>query len=278
MKRGAWALPAVLIMNVSCNHLFYHPDDAVHATPAAMSLPYDDLAIKTADGVTLSAWHIKPPAEKRRRVTVVQFHGNAENMTTHFMYVAWLAPLGFDVVTFDYRGYGKSEGTPDRAGTVRDGQAVLHYVKGDAELGSGRVYVLGQSLGGAVSTVAIATDPQLQQAGAIAGLALDSTFASYRGMARGALARPWLTWPLQWPLSFLVTDELSPIDYVGKLTMPVMAWHSKDDPVVPYDQGEKLFAAFTGEKKWVPLTGETHTAAFVDPKSPNRQLLVDFLK
>lgn len=251
----------------------------MHATPAALKLSFVEFTIAADDGVSLSAWHIKPPPDKRLGRTLVQFHGNAENMTNHFMFVAWLVPLGYDVVTFDYRGYGQSAGSPDRQGTVRDGQAILRYVKQSVELGSQPLYVLGQSLGGAVAVVAIATDPLLRQAGAIAGLALDSTFASYRGMAQGALARPWLTWPLQWPLSFLVTDELSPRDYIGELKLPIMAWHATDDPIVPYRQGEALFAAATSPTKtWIAIPGESHTVAFIEPKMPYRQQLIDFMK
>jgi fermentation-respiration switch protein FrsA (DUF1100 family) len=274
---GAW-LGLTLLM-VNCNHLFYYPDAQTHYTPAELEITYDELTIPSSDGVQLAAWHMKPPAARRLGRTLVQFHGNAQNMTTHFMYVAWLVPLGFDVVTFDYRGYGRSTGDAERAGTVSDGQAVLKYVRAHPELGKGRVFALGQSLGGAIAVVAIATDPALNDPQSVSGLAVDSTFASYRGMARAALAGSWLTWPLQYPLSYLISNELSPVDYVSRLKMPFIAWHADGDPVVNVGQGKALFAAAPeANKRWIDVGGASHTAAFADEKSPHRAELVEFLK
>jgi hypothetical protein len=110
------------------------------------------------------------------------------------------------------------------------------------------------------------------------GLILDSAFASYRSLARSKLAGVWLTWPLQWPLSYLVTDEFSPIDAIAQLRVPLLMIHGDRDPVVPLAEGQQLFSAYPHQpKEWWLVPGGGHTAAFGDEASPYRPRLVQWL-
>jgi fermentation-respiration switch protein FrsA (DUF1100 family) len=279
--KNFFVLMAFSLLMQSCNHLFYHPHQRIYHTPDELDVQYSDLMISSLDGVALNVWWLKAKespvddASVKIPTTVLQFHGNAENMSTHFTSVAWLTMAGVDVVTFDYRGYGRSEGvSPDRQGLLNDGRAVLRWIKSHPVLGRSRLIIVGQSLGSAVAVVSLAQSPDVK----ISGLVIDSGFSSYRTIARSKLAHFWLTWPLQVPLSYLITDELSPIDFIEKLTMPVLFTHSKYDPVVPYALGQHLFSASKSlQKSFWDLTGTGHTAAFSQPGSPYRPKLVDWI-
>lgn len=257
----------------ACNSLFYYPDHETYLTPDKEDIPFAAATVTSADGTRLAVWHLHALGRSQNAV-VVQFHGNAQNMSAHVTYVAWLADYGFDVVTFDYRGYGGSAGTPDRTGVVADGQAVLAWVNAQPALRGKDVFLLGQSLGGAIAVpVAVRTPPFR-----LKGVIVESTFDSYRGVARGMLGNFWLTWPLQWPLSFLVTDSLSPLDDAPALQIPFLGIHGTNDRVVPIKYGANLYAACAAADKefWaVPRGG--HLAAFGDDDSPWRERLVQWL-
>jgi fermentation-respiration switch protein FrsA (DUF1100 family) len=255
-----------------CNHLFYHPDDRVYLTPDKLNLSYTEHRLPVG-GEELALWHM-PPSAPDQKVVVVHFHGNGQNMTSHFMYTGWMTKAGFDVVTFDYEGYGRSTGKPTRAGLVTDGLAVLDWVARQPSLKGKRIVVFGQSLGGAVAVPVTA----LWQNGLVSLLVVESTFDSYRRIARGVLSSFWLSWPLQWPLSFLVSDGYSPDEYVGRLTMPFLVIHGEGDRVVPFAFGQALFEqARMRDKAFWKLDDSRHTSAFADDDSVYRERFVRYV-
>lgn len=263
------------ILSSGCNSLFYHPDSREFVTPDKVEVVYDEYKVKTADQVSIALWHMKPKTPPGKAV-VVQFHGNAENMSSHFLSAVWLTAVGFHVVSFDYRGYGKSDPVnPNRVGCIEDGVAVLKWIEQTGDLKDLPLFVLGQSLGGAVAVPVLAMSKPKR----LKGLILDSTFSSYRTITRSKLAATWLTWPLQWPLSFLVTDDYSPIDSIAAVDAAVLSVHAPADPVVPYELGRELFDAATSQDKvfWdIKLGG--HTAAFGLEESKYRDDLVVWLE
>lgn len=271
-KRGvaAWLTMAFGLITAGCNHLFYYPDPYQRLDPSRVEVAFEELAIPSTDGLTLHGWWLK--TRGTRSGVVLQFHGNAQNMSTHFLFVAWLAKEGFDVVTFDYRGYGRSPGSPDRDGMVADGKAAIDFVVQRAP--DAPLFVVGQSIGGAVALPAV-----IDRQERIAALVLDSTFGTYRGIARDKLGGFWLTWPLQYPLSFLVTDHLRPLDFAARFKRPVVVIHGRKDRIVPFDRGQEVFDAFPGPDKefWVIEDGD-HTEAFAMEADTYREKLRRFLK
>lgn len=271
-----WKSAALLLTSLlsACNGVFYQPVQEDLYDPRRLSLTFSEETIPAEEGVSLAAFWFKPTAKENRKKVIVHFHGNAENMTTHFMYTAWLTQEGFDVLTFDYRGYGRStQVSPTREGLIVDGCAVFHWVEQHPILKDYELYVIGQSLGGTVAISSLAHCPR-----PVAGLVIDSSFSSYRRIARQKLGGFFLTWPLQYPLSFLVTDDWSPIDVVDQLPMKQIYFHSPGDPVVPYELGKELFEKSKAPKQWVDVMIQGHTRAFADPESPYRAELVKFLR
>jgi fermentation-respiration switch protein FrsA (DUF1100 family) len=269
------SLMSIAALTGACNSLFYYPMSEEVMTPEQANIDYVPYTIQTRSKVKLAAWWLKADPSHTKNRLLVQFHGNAENMSTHFKFVAWLPAAGVDVVTFDYRGYGRSDPKPPtQKGLVEDGCAILEWIRRHPELSQRPLYVLGQSLGGAVasSTLAACLDADVK------GLIIDSSFSSYRKTARLVLSRFWLTWPFQYPLSWLITDEEEPMAAMSHLTVPLLAFHSPADPVVPYRVGEELFAASaSADKEFVAVSIKGHTTAFATPDSPYKDKLLQFI-
>ncbi|HON78637.1 MAG TPA: alpha/beta hydrolase, partial [Spirochaetota bacterium] len=120
------ALLFTIGMCLSCQAgIVYHPVKKLRATPAAIKLPYEDLYLTTSDDITIHGWWV--PA-KHEKGTVLFCHGNAGNISHRLGTVKILNAMDLNVLIFDYRGFGKSEGSPSEKGTYRDAEAAWRYV------------------------------------------------------------------------------------------------------------------------------------------------------
>jgi fermentation-respiration switch protein FrsA (DUF1100 family) len=272
---GALALIMVILLLLlpsgCANGMFYYPDRVDYGSPAQYGRKYENVTFTSGDGTKLHGWFL--PAEGAARGTVIHFHGNAQNISSHVAFVEWLPAEGFNVFTFDYRGYGASEGKPKRRGTIEDGVAAIEYVKGRPDVNPQRLLVLGQSLGGAV---AISTLGSHKFEG-VRAVAIDSAFSSYRGAARDALSHaPIIGW-FRWPIVFVaISGGYDPEDVVAKISpTPLLLVHGTADRVVASRHSERLFECAGVPKNLILLDGAQHTQAFTNP-SQMRETLVEF--
>jgi fermentation-respiration switch protein FrsA (DUF1100 family) len=210
------------------NQWFYFPTHDEPATPATWGFKFEEVRFESGDGTPLHGWFIPARAEKAKG-TVVFSHGNAGSLGHHLGFVMWLAEAGYNVLMYDYRGFGKSGGEVDRRGMINDVKAAFQYAVKRADVNVNRLVSYGHSLGGAKSITALAETPVK----GLCAVIIDGTFASYRRMARvvgGQLGES------------LVTDELAPKDFVHKLSpIPLLVVHGARDEVVPLSQGLQLF-------------------------------------
>jgi len=132
----------------SCNSLFFQPSRDLFYTPNQEKLDYEATSFRTSDGEEIQFWKIKPASPSKG--VILHFHGNAENMSTHFRYVSWLAKEGFWVIPHDYRGYGKSTGVPEREKIILDSKLFFDSVFQDPQMKNLPKIAIGQSLGGAL--------------------------------------------------------------------------------------------------------------------------------
>ena len=197
-----------------CGSLFFYPQKQLHDNLVARLFSPEDVYFETPDGLTLHGWFFRAE-NKDARATILVLHGNAENLSTHVNSVLWLIREGFNLFIFDYRGYGKSQGSPSIEGVCLDAEAALKTLLSLPYVDKEQIIVLGQSLGGAIAVYTVANTPYKDR---IAALIIDSAFSSYRGIAREKLAQFFITWPLQYPLSYLVGDSYSPIRWIGKIS------------------------------------------------------------
>lgn len=256
------------------SRLFYYPDHVSYGTPADLGLTYEEVTFPSRDGTRLTGWFV--PAVGPAHGTVIHFHGNAQNMSAHFGFVDWLPAAGFNLFVFDYRGYGKSAGRPDRCGLYEDSLAAIDYVRGRKDLDRNRLVVLGQSLGGAQAIVAVGGGDR----SGIRGVAVESTFFSYREIVRDKIGDIPLLSLLKTPLArLLLDDDLSPADAVGKIApIPILLIYGTADPVIPYAHGTRLFAMAREPKQFWTIDGGDHTEAFAETDSPHRLRLIAFFR
>ncbi|MCX5794552.1 MAG: alpha/beta hydrolase [Elusimicrobia bacterium] len=258
----------------ACTSVFFQPTRRFYVAPEEFKLEYETVRFRSQDGTGLTGLYLHASTAPVRG-TVIQFHGNGENMTSHYAYAAWLAARGYNVFAFDYRGYGASQGIAGMRGAVEDGMAAVDYVMGRPDVDPARVAVWGQSLGGALAIAALGS----RRGPAVRALVLESTFDSYRDMAQDALSRSWLTWPLQWPLSrLLISDRYRPARYVDRLPpCRILVMHSEADQVVPFRLGQRLFSRLPEPKEFWRVERARHLEIFGDYGAVYRPRLTEFL-
>lgn len=259
-------LAIVMLLQAGCSSVFFYPDRTTYITPDRLNLAYDDVFLDTADGETLHGWWLPAEApEGSARGTVYFLHGNAQNISSHLMNVAWLPEKGYNVFLIDYRGYGRSTGAPDIEGTLHDSETGLRWLMTQPKTGEGPVFLLGQSLGGALGIALASEWVQRQEQPPLDGVILDGTFSGFRGIAREKLGNFWLTWPFQIPLSWTITDEYEGVDHIGRISpVPLMVIHSQRDGIIPFHHGQALYDAAKEPKQFLP-TDTPHAATFVIP-------------
>jgi uncharacterized protein len=150
--------------------------------------------------------------------------------------------VGFDVLLFDYRGYGRSSGRPSEQGTYRDARAALACLLEQPNVDAARVFYLGESLGGAVAAdLALKCPPT--------GLVLVSAFTSVREL--GSVHYPLLP-------GSLIPDAYPTVRRIRELSAPLLVLHGDSDEIVPLSQGRALFAAASEPKRMHVLVGVGH--------------------
>lgn len=271
MRRIALLLSLFIALS-GCTGMFFMPMERLVRTPADIDLKYRDVEFHSSDGTLLHGWWL--PAKGTAQGTILFLHGNAENISTHIGSVHWLPEQGYNVFLFDYRGYGRSQGASEIAGVLRDTESAIATALEMTGDGTGQIIVFGQSLGGAIATYAVAHSGHRDR---IKALIVESGFSSYRQIAREKLGSFWLTWPLQYPLSWTVTDRYNPIDAVAAIApIPLLLVYGKEDPIVPLHHGQQLFAAAREPKQLWLMPDGRHITTFAAP--PQRQRLLDYLK
>ena len=253
-----------------CGSLFFYPQKQLYDNPVARLFSPEDIYFKTSDGLTLNGWFFQA-ANTEARATVLVLHGNAQNLSTHVNSVLWLIREGFNLFIFDYRGYGKSQGSPSIKGVHLDAEAALRTLLSMPNTGKEQIIVLGQSIGGAIAVYTVANTPYKDR---IAALVIDSTFSSYRRIAREKLAQVFITWPFQYPLSYLVSDSYSPIKWIRKVSsVPVLIIHGDKDPVVPLHHGQILYDEALDPKEFWETTVPGHVTSFADARVREKLVL-----
>jgi fermentation-respiration switch protein FrsA (DUF1100 family) len=240
--------------------LVYFPDIGreAPATPLAHGLAYDAVKISTDDGETLSAWWV--PAQAMRGA-VLLLHGNAGNIAHRIDYAAMFARLGYATLLVDYRGYGASTGKPSEEGTYRDAAASWRWLTAKG-VRAADIVIYGESLGGGVASWLAKEHPPR-------ALVLASTFTSMPAL--GQQIYPFL--PVRW-LSRFSYDTLARLDDIAA---PVFVAHSRNDEIVPFSHGERLYAAARGQKRFLEMQGG-HNETFVFSRGEWASALGAFLE
>jgi len=229
------------------SRMLYYPNmpgRALTATPADIGLAYQDINLTTEDSIELHGWFI--PGDEPRR-TLLFFHGNAGNISHRLESIGLFHRLGLSVFIFDYRGFGQSTGSPTEQGTYLDAQAAWSYLIRTRALDAGEIIVFGRSLGGAIATwLASRHTPAM--------LILESTFTSVPAIAHRFY--PFL------PTRLLSRFQYNSLEIVKQLACPVLIAHSRDDEIIPFEEGRLLFEAAAEPKQFLEMHGG-HNDGFI---------------
>lgn len=218
----------------------YFPSRTLDATAQALGRPFEEVTLKTSDGLRLHGWFFPADTNSARGgLVVLLFHGNAGNVSHRLPFYSVLLQLGVNVFAFDYRGYGRSEGRPGEEGTYLDAQAAYAWLRARG-FAADRIIALGKSLGGGVASELAVREP-------LGGLILQSTFTSIPDI--GADLFPWL--PVRW----LATIRYDTRSKLPQLKIPVLVMHSRADDIISFRHGEQLFAAANEPKLFWELAG-----------------------
>jgi hypothetical protein len=212
--------------------------------PSDINMAYEDVSIKTSDGLRLHGWFVPAKENPTQAVTFLYFHGNAGNIYNRVDEVELLHDVGGNVLIIDYRGYGISEGSPSEKGIYLDALATFDYVITRKDVAKDRIIAYGVSLGGAAAAELALNRP-------VAGLVLHSTFTSASDMAKKIF-----------PIvpSFLIQTKMDTINKVQKITVPKLIIHAPQDEVAPYWMGKRLFDASAEPKEFLELQGQHNDA------------------
>ena len=214
-------LGLAVLLYLTQRSLMYFPE-TIHITPAQAGLPEATaVALTTADGAHVSAWHVAPRDDKP---VIVFFHGNGGALRNSVPRFRRLISDGIGLVALEYRGYGGNPGTPTERGLIADGNAA--YAFAAARYKIKQIVLWGQSLGSGVAVVIAAEKP-------VGRLILEAPFTSAEAVAA---ERYWYM-----PVSLLMKDQFHSDRRIAKITAPLLILHGVRDQVVPYAMGERMF-------------------------------------
>lgn len=219
--------------------LVFAPDAAAYDTlPQSHGLTHEETDIEVAPGVKIRGWFVPAPGEARG--TVLFFHGNRGNLSSTLDHIQQFASEGFHSFSIDYEGFGESGGSPSEANLYRDAEAAWRWLTETKRVDPQSIVVWGHSLGGGVATWCAS-----QYASRL--VVLENTFTSIPDM--GAFVYPWL------PIRLISHNLFANLERVASIRSPILVASSKNDELIPYAMGQRLFEAANSPKLFVELNG-----------------------
>jgi uncharacterized protein len=267
-----------MIFLTGCGGLFYHPTSYLYSDPHTKNLTFTNEYISTSDNHKVHSWFFNTPVENKEKSLVLFFHGNAQNLSAHYLNFEWLPKAGHDFIIFDYRGYGITPGNPSAKGLHQDALAMINFAKKTYKQNKDKYkkFILyAQSLGSIVALRALA---DIEDHQFIDLLVLDSPFDSYLEIAQEKVAANLITIPF-YPLTYLLfSDEMAPKKFISSFKIPTLVIHSINDPIVPYKLGRKLYNTLETTKWFWKLESPGHTDIFFVEKGKYRKKFLDFIE
>ncbi len=233
---------AVVTIRALENRFIYFPPRCPEGfePPANQGLPVEEVWITAQDGVTLNAWYFPNSTSSK---VLLWFHGNAENISHGLRRLTDFSRLGASVLALDYRGYGKSEGSPSEASVYRDADAAFNYLVESRHFQPTNIFLYGNSLGGAVA-IDLASRHEL------GGLIVESSFTSGREMARRMLRIPLF--------EYVPKSRFDSLHKITRVHAPILIVHGTEDRVIPFSMGQRLYEAAPQPKSFLQIEGAGH--------------------
>lgn len=209
-------------------------------------LSFENVYFDSEDGTRLHGWFC--PADRPRAVVLLA-HGNAGNVASRAAWLQYLQTRAkVTVFAFDYRGYRRSDGKPTVSGAILDAKAARAKLRELANVRDSEMYLMGESLGGAIAVQLTADSPPR-------GLILQSTFSSLRDVAH--VHYPRLSW-------LVPRRKLNSCEQISRYQGPLLLSHGDGDRTIPFSSGEKLFQSANEPKRFITIEGADHNNWLTD--------------
>ena len=235
----------------------YFPSKSITDTPKNEGMLYDGLSLLTSDAQKIQAWFIPKQGAKN---VILFFHGNGGNLSHRLEKISFFHSLGFNVFIMDYRGYGKSSGSPSEQGLYKDAQSSYDYLITALKFKPEQIILFGESLGAAVAT-------EMALKNKVGAVILESAFSSVSDMTKQIL-------PL-FP-TLLLRSRFDSYSKINSIKVPKMFIHSHNDEIVPYALGRKLYEKAASPKLFVEISGGHNEAFFWHEEKIKKQMRTFF--
>lgn len=248
----------LVLVTIFQDRLIFFPEKRFLALPNEVGLEYEDVFFRAGDGTELHGWFV-PSASPE--AVILYCHGNGGNISHRIDYLKIFNQLGLSSFVFDFRGYGKSRGSPSEQGIHLDAMAAWEHLTAERKIPPWKIVIYGESLGGAVAARRAGEETP-------GALVLHSAFTSLPDMA--AKLYPFL------PARRLARYQFDTLRHVALVKCPVLVIHSKEDEIVPQSHGLKLFAAVSDRGRFLELHGD-HNTGFLTSAGVYKSELAAFL-
>jgi len=239
--------------------MVFFPTKIISQTPNQWGLKYEDVYLESTDQNKIHGWYLPVKDSKQ---ALLFFHGNGGNISHRGDSLKIFNRLGLNVLIIDYQGYGKSEGSPGEQEMYDDALAAWQYLRVEKNFKSNDIIIFGRSLGGTVAAnLAADVNPRV--------LILESTFSSVKDMAKRML--PVISRIVYSRYQFNTAQKIT------KNRAPLLVLHSRDDDIIPFELGEKVYRAARKPKIFIEMVGD-HNNGFMLSQPAYGQALDKFLK
>jgi uncharacterized protein len=243
------------------SRLLYYPEIGrdVTTTPRAIGLPYEDVWLDAPDGERIHGWYV---ARAQPRGVALILHGNAGSIALRLDWLRMFHDIGYASFVIDYRGFGRSGGSPSEENTYEDARLAWAHLTQERGWAPADIVLLGESLGGPIAAyLAVREQPR--------ALVLQSTFTSVPDLA----AQIYRFLPVRWLSRF----DYGTLRYLEAVNAPVLIAHSRADEIVPFRHGETLFEAAREPKRFIELSGG-HNDGFIFRRAEWVDALAQFIE
>ncbi len=248
-----FVLPAALLAAGGCAYLSEKQGELIFRPTTALWRGYDASVHRMdehwipvgAEQAKLHAWWA--PADTANAPVILYLHGARWNLSGSVTRIQRWQRLGFSVLAVDYRGFGKSAPVaPTESNAYEDALAAWDYL---ARLAPGRKrFVVGHSLGGAI---AVDLAHRRTENADVDGVVLEATFTSIRDMIAHT------AWSYL-PVDMILTQRFDALSKIGEIKAPILITHGTEDRIVPFEMGERLYAAARSKKRFIKVEGGSH--------------------
>jgi len=212
--------------------------------PSDLNLPFEELILKTSEGIALSCWFIK--AAGKTKGTILYLHGVSECKIVGLPMAKVLHDHGYHVFLYDSRRHGDSGGTYCTYGFYEkhDTSTIINYLETRDDIRVGKVGLFGTSMGAAVAIQVAAVDKRVHAVVAESGFAtLRTVFDDYQ---KRMIRLPWhylrnIVIKRSEHIAHFKANAVSPLDAVRDVHIPIFILHGTADNLIKYTYSEKVF-------------------------------------